>query len=130
MYQHCGKESGQIIPQLLKRMGLTPNYLGYRYLCDLPGLPAGSLKETYFILSERHRVSYACVERNIRTAIGVIWKYPDHTALDELFGHHVYSCPKCAEFMSAIATFSLQQAEPASQQSSLEPFLPTSTVSS
>lgn len=87
---------------LLDRLGLSPRYRGFRQLSygvrlvyENRSLLSGQrlTSAVYPAIARAFGVSPAAVERNIRTAINVIWNNCDPTLLWEIAGHPVRAKP-------------------------------------
>lgn len=97
------------IDHLLYRLGLTANYRGYFYisralmLCIEKGERLLLVtKWLYPEVAKRYGTNWKAVERNIRTASGVIWR-ENRPLLEELAGRTLEGQPRAAQLLAILA---------------------------
>lgn len=94
---------------LLIRLGITPNYVGFhqtRSAVELARRQPDQLflvtKQIYPEVAKQCRTSWKAVERNIRSAASMAWeKNPE--LLQEMAGHTLESRPTAAQFLAILA---------------------------
>ena len=97
------------------RLGLTASYTGFRYTAYAVYLAVREpdrlrlvTKWLYPEVAKRYATTWKNVERNIRTAISIIWD-TNPTLLEALTRHPLLQKPKVSEFLSVLtAHFSLE----------------------
>lgn len=101
LYQH--------IQQLLRRLGVTENYMGFPYTAyavrlsiDDPDRLQLITKRLYPDVARRYGVTWQAVERDIRTVASVAWA-SNPALLSELAGHELAGKPNNASFLSILA---------------------------
>lgn len=97
---------------LLRRMGVSGCYRGLSYITQAIGLLVKDpdrihyiVKGVYLEIAQALGTTSACIERDIRTVLRVIWKHPDHTLLDEVMRHHMLRRPQNREFLEALTHY-------------------------
>lgn len=97
---------------LLHRLGITANYSGYFYtaygVCLVEKQPDRLLLVTKWLypdIARQYETTWQCVERSIRTVIGLAWKR-NPQFLNTLAGYPLESKPSVGEFISFL-TFHL-----------------------
>lgn len=105
------------IYNLLYRLGLTANYTGFFYLSYAIALclerPDRMLLVTKWLYPEvarQYQTNWKAVERNIRTAGGLIWRR-SKDALEDLAGRSLPQRPRNTQLL-AILTYSLSFSPP------------------
>lgn len=98
---------------LLRRLGVTEKYMGFRYVAYASALAAADpdrlllvTKLLYPDIAKRFETSWSAVERDMRTVINIAWKQ-NPTFLDYLSQAHLEHKPSCAHFL-AILSYWLQ----------------------
>lgn len=95
--------------QILNRMGITSNYIGFRqtlFAVELvrqePDLLFLVTKGLYPAVAKEYRTSWKAVERNIRSVITMAWaRNPD--LVRDLAGYDMDEKPKAAQFIAILA---------------------------
>lgn len=85
-----GEEKGNMkIERYLKFLGMPLDLKGYRYVADAIEMWLESedilCKEMYFSIAERHKTSWNCVEKNMRTAIKRVMSKGNTSLLSRIF---------------------------------------------
>lgn len=102
---------------LLYQLGLTANYTGFFHTSYAVYLAAQQpdrlllvTKWLYPEVAKHYATTWKCVERNIRTAVDVIWD-TNPELLEALARHPLPQKPKASKFLSILALhFSLEPA--------------------
>ncbi len=99
------------IYDILRKLGLSANYLGFyqmAYALRLAQTEPERLllvtKHIYPDVAKRCRTSLAAVERNLRTAVKVIWK-EDTPLLRKVMGEGSWEKPSTARFLALLTTY-------------------------
>ena len=94
---------------VLSRLGLSANYTGFFQLAwavwrakEEPERLQMVTKRLYPEVAKRCNTSWQAVERNLRTAVGVIWKW-DTPYLRQIVGSPLPAKPRNAWFLSLLA---------------------------
>lgn len=97
------------IYDLLYSLGVTANYTGFFHLAYAVSLcverPARLMMVTKWLYPEvarRYNTSWRAVERNLRTAGGVIWR-ENRPLLEELAHRHLEQKPRNAQLLAILA---------------------------
>lgn len=100
------------IENLLRSMGASGCQVGLRFavysvaiLLKEPDRIHYIVKGIYMEVADQLNVKPSSVERGIRTMVLSLWKQPDHSKLDEVFGHHLFRRPTNSEFLESIAYY-------------------------
>lgn len=100
------------IEEVIRSMGASGRNIGLPY----------AVQSTLLILSEPDRIHYivkgiymevadqfdakaSSIERGIRHMISTIWRNPDHTKIDRVFGYHLFRRPTNGQFLEAVAHY-------------------------
>ena len=102
---------------LLYQLGLTANYTGFFHTSYAVYLAARqpnrlllATKWLYPEVAKHYATTWKCVERNIRTAVHVVWN-TNPELLKALARHPLTQKPKASKFLSILALhFSLESA--------------------
>lgn len=102
---------------LLYQLGLTANYTGFFYISYAVYLAVQQpdrlllvTKWLYPEVAKHYATTWRCVERNIRTAVNVVWD-TNSELLEALARHPLPQRPTASEFLSILALhFSLEPA--------------------
>lgn len=94
---------------ILKRMGITPNYIGFHQTLSAVSLVQSQpdylfsvTKNLYPAVAKEYGTSWKAVERNIRFVISISWTR-NPSLLQELAGYPLTEKPKAAQFISILA---------------------------
>lgn len=97
------------IYDLLYSLGVTANYTGFFHLAYAVSLcverPTRLMMVTKWLYPEvarRYNTSWQAVERNLRTAGGVIWR-ENRPLLEELAHRHLEQKPRNAQLLAILA---------------------------
>lgn len=97
--------------QVLRRLGLSANYLGFYQMAwavrQVREEPEGLLlvtKAVYPAVGRRFHSSWEAVERNLRTAVRIIWEAKT-PLLKELMGPGSRERPCTARFLALLAAY-------------------------
>lgn len=103
---------------LLERLGLTESYMGYHqtaYAIHLavqrPERLSCMLQRLYPYVAAHFQTDWRCVERNIRTAIDVVWR-SNRALLEKLAQRALHRKPSVAQFLSFLSLHLILDAEP------------------
>lgn len=106
-----GRGEFELIFQILNRLGLSANYLGFYQMAYALQLaqeqPSRLLLVTKLIypdVARRFQTSQDAVERNLRTAVKVIWK-ADTPLLREVMGEGAWERPCTGRFLALLTTY-------------------------
>lgn len=108
----------QIVKDVLRSLSLTGTYKGFYLIND--GVAAIAKDENaiftrskglYIDLAKKHNTSVKCVEKNIRTAITIIWDRGDHELLNAIAGYIVITKPTVAEMLDILSSYVMRQAK-------------------
>lgn len=98
------------IHNLLRRLGLNNSYLGFFYITYAIQLVLDDESRIIYIskwiypdIAKKYDTSVSCVERDIRTAIEVIWKHGDRELLAEIANTVLDIKPKNTRFIAILA---------------------------
>ena len=107
---------------LLRRLGVSENYKGFRYAACAAALCALSqdrlllvTKLLYPDIAKRFDTSWSCVEHDLRTVVNVAWNH-NPSLLSDLAQCALAVKPPCAQFIAALAH--------GIRSDSVDPFLP------
>ena len=96
---------------LLYRLGLTANYTGFFHTAYAVYLAVQQpdrlrlvTKWLYPEVAKHYATTWKNVERNIRTAVAIIWD-ADPKRLDALAGHPLPQKPRASEFLSMLTLY-------------------------
>lgn len=102
----------ELVFSYMRRLGITPNLLGYKYLSDAivmtifsPKKKYRMTKELYPEIAKKNETTASRVERAMRNAIERAWDRGDEEFLEELWGYAISSekgKPTNSEFISQI----------------------------
>ena len=103
-------EIENVIESTLRLLGLTGNYKGFRHLgygvklaVENQDILTAVCKYFYMEIANEFHTTPECVERNIRTAKKIIWKYGKEELRDEIFGEQYQDIlPKNAVFVGLL----------------------------
>lgn len=103
------------IGQLLRRLGLTSNRVGFLYLSEAVILALKDLEYLHRItkllypeIAQTYGISSSCVERNIRSAIDRIWK-ADRPLLHKIMDGHMEKKPSNGCFIAILREYCIEQ---------------------
>lgn len=103
------------IAYILEQLGVGRSYQGFQYTvesCMLVLENAERLgavtKQVYYVVAERHNTTWKCVERDIRTVAGVIWRGEENVLFHEFCGGVRREKPKAGEFIEMMCEFAKQ----------------------
>lgn len=101
MYTNC--------QETLKRMGVTPNYIGYHQTITAvelarqePDMLFLVTKSLYPTVAKPYGTSWKTVERNIRSVISMAWER-NPGLIRELAGYPMRAKPRAAQFIAILA---------------------------
>ena len=93
---------------VLRALGITPNYAGYFQTVDAVVLCAEAperltqiTKQVYMEVGKRYGVKWTAVERNIRTVARIAWER-NRALLEEMVGCELSSRPFSSQFVAAL----------------------------
>ena len=93
---------------VLRALGITPNYAGYFQTVDAVVLCAEAperltqiTKQVYMEVGKRYGVKWPAVERNIRTVARIAWER-NRALLEEMVGCELSSRPFSSQFVAAL----------------------------
>ena len=99
-----------VIYDMLRYVGVGPQYRGYRYLSVAVELViqhgGGDVQVTkaiYPAIAQRYNTTGDCVERDIRTAIRRAWESGGRETLSALAGHPLEQRPTNRQFICLLA---------------------------
>ena len=102
---------------LLRSLGLTEDYLGYHqtaYAIHLavqrPERLSCMLQRLYPHVAAHFETDWRCVERNIRTAVDVVWR-SNRALLEQLAQRALDQKPSVAQFLSFLSLHLILDAE-------------------
>ena len=105
------ERKGSRIHDALRRLGLSSSYQGYaQMVCALqlvkeePGRLLWVTKNIYPDVAKRCQAAQGAVERNLRTAVKVIWK-ADTPLLREIMGRDRPERPSNARFLAMLSAW-------------------------
>lgn len=100
------------IERILRKLGASGCQVGLQFavysvaiLLKEPDRIHYIVKGIYMEVADQLNVKPSSVERGIRTMVLSLWKQPDHSKLDEVFGHHLFRRPTNSEFLESIAYY-------------------------
>ncbi|MDO4295737.1 MAG: sporulation initiation factor Spo0A C-terminal domain-containing protein [bacterium] len=104
------------IQRTLRTLGVNGSYLGfYQTSFAVKRVMENELmliyisKGLYVETAARFQTSVACVERNIRTVIQIIWEYGDRELLEEMAEKKLERKPRNVEFLDMLARYMRDQ---------------------
>ena len=108
--EELGLEIENVTETTLRLLGLTGNYKGFKHLSygvmlamENPDILTAVCKYFYADIAKRFETTPECVERNIRTAKNIIWKYGKEDLRYEIFGERYQSIlPRNAVFVDLL----------------------------
>ena len=93
---------------VLRALGITPNYVGYFQTVDavvlcteMPERLTQITKQVYMEVGKRYGVKWTAVERNIRTVARIAWE-GNRALLEEMVGCELSSRPFSSLFVAAL----------------------------
>lgn len=100
----------KIIAGMIKKIGITPNVAGYRYLREAvalavkqPAMLNSAVKLIYPVLAEKHNTTAKCIDKAIRCAIDSAYKKMKNTVILDAGNTEQYDImPLCGEKLSNI----------------------------
>lgn len=99
-----------VIHNILRYVGIGPQYRGYRYLAQAVELvmeygrnDIQITKTVYPEIAERNNTVWRSVERDIRTAIQRAWETDEQEVMRKMFGHHLKQRPTNMQFICRLA---------------------------
>lgn len=100
------------IENVLRMLGVNGAYMGYYYMAYALGrvvedrmLITYISKGLYVEIAAKFHTSVACVERNLRTVVQVIWNYGDKELLEEMAGKKLEKRPGNGEFIDIVSGY-------------------------
>lgn len=97
------------IQNLLWKLGVTGNYIGYHYACcavyysiEQPDCLLLVTKCLYPYVAKRYGTTSAAVERSIRTILDIVWQ-KSRENLEHFAQHELSKRPTVAQFISILA---------------------------
>lgn len=107
------------VEHLIRRLGANGSYKGFHFTVSAVTksiedrrLLLYITKGVYLEVALENNTTVKCVERDIRTVIGVIWKYGDRELLNTVAGRELREKPNNREFIDMLARFVEEEAEP------------------
>lgn len=107
------------VEHLIRRLGANGSYIGFHFTVSAVTksiedrrLLLYITKGVYLEVALENNTTVKCVERDIRTVIGVIWKYGDRELLNTVAGRELREKPNNREFIDMLARFVEEEAEP------------------
>lgn len=95
--------------ETLKKLGITPNYIGFRqtvlaieFAHECPERLLLVTKCLYPVVAKEYGTSWKAVERNIRSVITIAWER-NPALLEYLAGYPLADKPKAAQFIAMLA---------------------------
>lgn len=107
-------EIEEVTETTLRLLGLNGTYKGFGYLIygvrlaiTVPDILTAIYKEFYMEVAREFGTTPECVERNIRTAKKIIWKYGKEMLRDEIFGERYQgdNLPDNKDFVDALKCY-------------------------
>ena len=97
---------------LLRQMGVSRKYTGFRMICSAINLAIQDDSRLYSIgkniyapIAVEYSTSALNVERNIRTVIDTFWVNGNRSMLNEIAGYPILFRPSPTEFIDLIASY-------------------------
>lgn len=97
------------IYDLLYRLGVTPNYIGFLYTAYAVKLCAerqerlfSVTKQVYPEVAKKYHTNWKAVERDIRTVVNIIWT-KNRALLGETVHRPIFERPKTAQFLAMLS---------------------------
>lgn len=104
------------VEHLIRRLGANGSYIGFHFTVSAVTKSIEDRRLLLYITKgvylEVANTTVKCVERDIRTVIGVIWKYGDRELLNTVAGRELREKPNNREFIDMLARFVEEEAEP------------------
>lgn len=107
------------VEHFIRRLGANGSYIGFHFTVSAVTksiedrrLLLYITKGVYLEVALENNTTVKCVERDIRTVIGVIWKYGDRELLNTVAGRELREKPNNREFIDMLARFVEEEAEP------------------
>lgn len=107
------------VEHLIRRLGANGSYIGFHFTVSAVTksiedrrLLLYITKGVYLEVALENNTTVKCVERDIRTVIGVIWKYGDRELRNTVAGRELREKPNNREFIDMLARFVEEEAEP------------------
>lgn len=102
----------EIVKDVLKQFKVTSLYQGYSYTIYAVALTMEDrerlryvTKQLYPEISRKYKTSWKCVERDIRTVVGIIWKNGGKEFFYEFTGEYIEKRPRNAKFLELMAEY-------------------------
>ena len=96
---------------LLYQLGLTANYVGFFHISYAVYLASQQPKRLRLVtkwlypeVAKHYATTWTCVERNIRTAVDVVWNC-NPELLEALARHPLYRKPGASKFLSILVLY-------------------------
>lgn len=94
--------------ELIRRFDITSRYKGYYLLTEALQIARENYdncqaitKDVYQKIAQRHRTTYMCVERNIRTVVAKCWEN-NRKLMEEIAGHELTVYPSNGAFLDMV----------------------------
>lgn len=105
-------ESEKWVKYVLRQCDIGHNYQGYDYVVDGVQLVLEDpsrlkliTKNLYMDIAKKHRTSWKCVERDIRTVVDALWKEEENELLVEIWGSENKKRPRNARFFELLCEY-------------------------
>lgn len=100
------------IQRTLRTLGANGSYLGFyqisfavKKVMENELMLAYISKGLYVETAAKFQTNVACVERNIRTVVQIIWEYGDRELLEEMAEKKLERRPKNVEFLDMLSRY-------------------------
>lgn len=97
---------------VLRMLGVNGAYIGYHYMVyalnrvvEDKMLLTYISKGLYVEIAKKFQTTTACVERDLRTVVQVIWNYGDKEMLGEMAGKKLDKRPGNSEFLDIVSGY-------------------------
>ena len=98
--------------QLIRKAKFSKRYQGYQYLLQCIELVLDDdsrlcalSKQVYQPIARKYKVSYRCIERDIRTARDYAWQRGGKEFLEEISGGKFFEVPTVGELIEIFAVY-------------------------
>ncbi len=105
---------------LLRKLGITANYIGYQYLVRAIELVLDNqdnllliTKNIYMTIAKEYGTKTCNVERALRTVVQVCWERGNRQFLGEIAGYTLLQKPNTSSFIDMLSGYILRQREEA-----------------
>lgn len=102
--------------QTVRSLGIPGTYMGFRYMvralelaCQDEDRLLRVTKEIYPVIAEEFGTTQYCVEKDLRTAIGICWSGAGRARLETVCRYPLSARPRTGEFLDIVTSYLKKQ---------------------